>query len=67
MNWMTSAKNRIQRSKSKRHDNLRMVAISKLPSNKIRHSAVSNEIASLNQSNSKDSKIDTFIKNISHV
>lgn len=31
MNWMTSAKNRFQRSKNKRSDNLRLIASSKLP------------------------------------
>jgi hypothetical protein len=31
MNWMTSAKNRINRSKAKHNDNLRMVANAKLP------------------------------------
>lgn len=30
MNWMTSAKNRIQRSKKKKEDNLRMIASCKL-------------------------------------
>ena len=32
MNWMTSAKNRIQCSKSKRNNDLRMIASSKLSS-----------------------------------
>jgi hypothetical protein len=31
MNWMTSAKNRIKRSKTKREESMRMVASSKLP------------------------------------